>query len=186
MPNVRTWGQDVHDTATPVIDCTSKPDGSRTPTTTQRNLSIDAETVNLNRNSSLNIRSASIDGDANSIIAPSTYAASTINGYAPSSIAEHRPLLTNSRDPSSRNPLLPVQTHSKKTKGRKAFVGICDAINFVIPIDINDEATSMSESSLGKMGKAVQEMRERRRTSSIVRRNTTDDGGRSRDVRVQS
>jgi hypothetical protein len=39
--------------------------------------------------------------------------------------------------------------------GRKAFEGILDAVNLVIPVEVNSEATSMHDSGLAKMGRAV-------------------------------
>ena len=44
-------------------------------------------------------------------------------------------------------------------------MGLCDALNLMVPIDINEEATSMSESSLVKTGRAVQQLVEKRRSS---------------------
>jgi hypothetical protein len=108
------------------------------------------------------IRTSSYADAASSTLAPSTYAPSTLNGYAPSA-ADTNASLLNGQHPRPRYASEP--SLQKKTKGRKAFVGLCDAINIIVPIDINKEATSMSESSLIQTGRAIQEMVEKRRSS---------------------
>ncbi len=80
--------------------------------------------------------------------AGSTIARSTLNSYAPSSIAERRNLLSGRRR-------LSVEHHLQKTTSRKAFVKVCEAVNLVCPIEINHEARSMGDSGLAKLAKAI-------------------------------
>ena len=65
-------------------------------------------------------------------------------------------------------------------------MGLLHTIDLVAPIDINDDATSMRESSLGKIAHAVQEMTQKRRSSGMVRGNESDSGARPGGVSVQS
>jgi hypothetical protein len=44
-----------------------------------------------------------------------------------------------------------LEAPQQKTAGRKVFVGVCDAINLVIPLEINREATSMRDSGLANL-----------------------------------
>ena len=87
--------------------------------------------------------------------AASTIARSTFSDYAPSSQLEQRRLLS-----SGRNPLLHHRPQPQRTKGRKTFLGICNAVNVVIPIDVNEEATSMRGSSLAKLARTVNKKEE--------------------------
>lgn len=59
-------------------------------------------------------------------------------------------------------------------------------IDLVAPIEINDEATSMRESSLGKVALAVQEMTQKRRSSGMVRGNESNEEARSSGVGIES
>lgn len=78
----------------------------------------------------------------------STVTRSTRNSYAPSSIIEHRALLSGRRRSS-------VEHRLQKTKGRKNFERACSAVDIFIPLDINDEATSMQNNSLAKLARAA-------------------------------
>ena len=70
----------------------------------------------------------------------------------------------------------------KKTKGRKAFLGLCHATSLLVPIDINDEATCMQESSLGRLKQAVQEMAEKRKSIAAHRGAESNDAGPAAQV----
>lgn len=43
----------------------------------------------------------------------------------------------------------------QKTAGRKAFIGVCHAVNVVFPTDIDDRVTNMHDSSLARLARAV-------------------------------
>ncbi|KAK3671055.1 hypothetical protein LTR78_009016, partial [Recurvomyces mirabilis] len=80
--------------------------------------------------------------------APSTSATarSTLDSYAASSIIEQRSLV-----PGHHHRQSSVDLQSQRTPARKAFVGLCHAVNVVIPVDVDDGATSMQASSLAKV-----------------------------------
>lgn len=83
-----------------------------------------------------------LDADSVSILANSTF-----SGYAPSSI-ETRGLLENGRRMSSTR-------QRQKSVSRNAFVGVCNAMNVIIPMDIDEEVTTMQGSSVVKLAKTV-------------------------------
>lgn len=87
--------------------------------------------------------------------------AASTNYDAHSTIISTASLLSHDHDHVQRG----ASQQQTTTKGRKAFVTFCHALEYMYPIDINDDATSMSESSIGKLGKAVQE-RGRRMTGA--------------------
>lgn len=89
-----------------------------------------------------NVSADVLDADSISMIANSTF-----SGYAPSSI-ETRGLLTNGRRMSSTR-------QRQKSVSRNAFVGVCNAVNVIIPMDIDEEVTSMQGSSVVKLAKTV-------------------------------
>lgn len=100
---------------------------------------------------------ASTAGDAASTIVPSTYAPSTHD--AQSTILSSASLLSHDRDT--------PRTAQQVTTGRKAFEIFCSALDVMFPVDITEGVTSMSDSSIGKIGKAVQEgLTGRRRAST--------------------
>ena len=174
-------------------------DGSLTPTTSQQPAGNNdgsatttddpSLTVNVNsshtshraQDSTASTRFSSIppsyDDDASTLAPESTYAPSTINGYAPSSIVENTSLL-----PHQRQRFASAPGQLQKTKGRKAFVYMCDAVDLLIPVDVNDEATSMRESSLGKVALAMHEMTGKRRSASTVPRGEWNRNEWSRQV----
>ena len=82
-------------------------------------------------------------------------AQSTFSGYTPSSL-ERKGLLGGGRRATLQDP-------SQITRGRKAFVGVCKAMDVIIPLDINEEATSMQDSGLAKLARAVKRKEELRR-----------------------
>jgi len=75
--------------------------------------------------------------------AASTIARSTFSGYS-----EQKYLLS-----SGRRATLPHGP--RKTAGRKAYLGVCWGLDLFVPIDINEEATSMQDSSLAKLVRVV-------------------------------
>ena len=104
--------------------------------------------------------SAVVENDASATFADadgaSTIARSTFSSYAPSLTSEKSLLPSGHRRKSSSS-----QPHLQKTVGRKAFVGACNAINVVIPIDVNDEVASMHASGLAKLARAVRRKEEK-------------------------
>ncbi len=79
----------------------------------------------------------------------STLARSTFSSYPPSLI-EQKGLLSSGRGRRES-----LQNQPRRTAGRKAFVGVCNAVNVVIPIDVNYEVTSMHGSGLAKLARTV-------------------------------
>ena len=75
--------------------------------------------------------------------AASTIARSTFSGYS-----EQKYLLSNGRRTS-------LQQGSQKTVSRKAYLGVCKAVDVFIPIDINREVTCMHDSSLARLARVV-------------------------------
>ena len=95
-----------------------------------------------------------VSASANETVAPSNDLDGTStpytldqHGIAPS-LMEQRHLLWDGQ--------YEIPQHgTPRTKGRKAFVGACKALSVLVPIDINDEATSMQESGLAKLANGV-------------------------------
>jgi hypothetical protein len=77
----------------------------------------------------------------------SVFAQSTISGYTPSYSSGRVPLLPKGRRSS-------VQHDLRKTTGRKAYLGACKALDILVPIDYNEDVTSMHDSSVAKLGRA--------------------------------
>jgi hypothetical protein len=94
----------------------------------------------IENNSSANLSDAS-DG-------ASTHARSTFSGYAPPSFIERKALLPRDERTSS-------QHEPRKTVGRKTFVKVCKGIDLVVPLTINEEATSMQDSGLAKLARVI-------------------------------
>lgn len=105
----------------------------------------------------------SYTSDAASTLVPqSNYAPSTLNSYAPSSIVENRSLLPHMRRHYGSMPQH-EQQRLQKTKGRKAFEGVCYVVDYLVPIDVSEDVTSMRDSSIGKAVQAVHDWGEKRR-----------------------
>lgn len=84
------------------------------------------------------------DADNVSVVANSTF-----SGYVPSSIGERKGLI------SGRHHYMSASRHPRKTKGRRAFVGVCQAVNVIMPIDIDHEVENMHASSIARLARAV-------------------------------
>ncbi|KAK4580534.1 hypothetical protein LTR86_000737 [Recurvomyces mirabilis] len=90
---------------------------------------------------------SSIAGSQSYAPSTATDRSSTHDSYASPSIIEQRALFPGHR-PRPRQSS--VDSPGQKTTTRKAFVGFCHAVNVVIPVDVDEETTSMHGSTLAK------------------------------------
>jgi hypothetical protein len=89
------------------------------------------------------------DGDGD---AASTFAQSTTSGYTPS-YSSRTGLLLPQRGGRRRSSV--QQDDLRKTTGRKAYLGACKALDLMFPIDYNEDATSMRDSSVAKLARTL-------------------------------
>jgi hypothetical protein len=96
-----------------------------------------------------------IDNDTSSTVGPSTIVPSS---YAPSMLSEHRGLISNRGILSSRDVFgraRSVPDAGQKTASRKAFVVACKTVDVFVPLDVNEDITTMRGSSIAKLGRSV-------------------------------
>lgn len=103
------------------------------------------------------IRTSITDQERNQAILTPDTASEAISQdcYAPSNILSTASLLSHGdRDSVS---TIQAEQSQAKTKGRRTFEVFCYALDALVPIDVSEDVTSMSESSIGKLGRAVQD-----------------------------
>lgn len=137
----------------------------------QRSIAEPQAPENSNGTTSSSRAPSTLHGDG--VIESSTTANSfrttsyTTNDYA-SSIATETSLLPHGSEGRWNTLIYPRRrSEAPITKSRKVYMAVCDAVQVAIPMDMNDDATSMRESSIYKRAKSVQNglQKTRRRTS---------------------
>lgn len=84
--------------------------------------------------------------------AASTFAQSIVSGYTPSFASGRRPLLSPAPD---RRRSAPAQTELRKTAGRRAYLGACKALDVLVPIDYNEDKTSMNDARIVQLARSL-------------------------------
>lgn len=137
-----------------VVIETANIDDSDTPRESKDQTRIDSYQPTSNICTSISYR----EENGNTILTPDTASEAISQNYAHSTILSTASLLSHERNSIN----LAGQSQSK-TKGRKAFEAFSYALDIFVPIDVSVDVTSMSESSIGRIGKAMQEKLRRER-----------------------